>query len=459
MARSQGAQEIVALATSATREAQNRKSFLQRLEQEANLVVSAISGKEEARLTYLGVSSGINMGERQGVFIDIGGGSTEIAVGDQSEHFFLDTLKLGSIRLAMLFPEVNDGSVSPDQYEALQGYVRDTAIRTLQVANRFRLDMAVGSSGTIENLADIAIRNFHKRRRESDDVLSRADLKGVAGMLCGLSVEERKKVPGINPDRADIIVTGASILDTILQELGLEEIQISDRSMRDGMLVDYLNRLGGEGSEQEQSFREASVLRLGRALSFDEEHASHVARLALRLFDISKEQGLHKLGRRERELLEYAAMLHDVGVSLSYSNHQSHSYYFIANAELLGFDQTEIAIMATTTLFHRKKFPRKRNKEFAALDDRSQSIVQVLGVLLSIAEGLDRSHMGLVRDMELELSGKRKAMLRIRATQACPLEAWGVEYHNKAFQKVFNRRLTIEVAVDAEKKTEVSSPA
>jgi exopolyphosphatase/guanosine-5'-triphosphate,3'-diphosphate pyrophosphatase len=229
--------------------------------------------------------------------------------------------------------------------------------------------------------------------------------------------------------------------------------------MRDGMLVDYLNRLGGEGSEQEQSFREASVLRLGRALSFDEEHASQVTRLALRLFDLSKEQGLHQLGHRERELLNYAAMLHDVGVSLSYANHQAHSYYFIANAELLGFDQTEIAIMATTTLFHRKKFPRKRDKEFTALDDRSQAIVRVLGVLLSIAEGLDRSHMGLVRDMELEMSGKKKALLRIRATQACPLEAWGVEYHNKAFQKVFKRNLAIETVVDSEKGMVIPSPS
>jgi len=448
MARSRGADEIIALATSATREAQNRKTFLRRLEEEADLEVRVISGREEARLTYLGVSSGINMGERQGFFIDIGGGSTEIAVGDQSEHFYLDTLKLGSIRLTMLFLEMNEGLVSSEQYETLQGYVRDTAIRTLQKANRYRLEMGIGSSGTIENLADIAIRNFHQRRREPDDVLTHEELKGVVGMLCGLSLENRKRVPGINPDRADIIIGGAAILDTIMQELGLKEIHISERSMRDGMLVDYLNRMDGAESEQELSFREASVLRLGRALGFDEEHARHVTRLALNLFDISKEQGLHNLTLWERELLEYAAMLHDIGMSLSYSNHQAHSYYFITNAELLGFDQTEIAIIAATALFHRKKFPRKRDNEFAALDDRSQEIIQVLGVLLSIAEGLDRSHMSLVRDMEMELEGKRMALLRIRATQECPLEVWGVEYHDKAFQKAFGRRLAVEVIID-----------
>ena len=450
MARSQGAEEIIALATSATREAQNRKTFLRRLEKEAGLEVRVISGKEEARLTYLGVSSGLNMGDRQGIFIDIGGGSTEIAIGDQSEHFFLDTLKLGSIRLTMLFLEMNEGSVSSEQYEKLQGYIRDTAIRTLQKANRYRLEMGVGSSGTIENLADIAIRNFHQRRREPDDVLTHEELKGVVGMLRGLSIEDRKRVPGINPDRADIIIGGAAILDVIMQEVGLREINISERSMRDGMLVDYLNRMDGTESEQKLTIREASVLRLGRALGFDEEHAWHVAGLALNLFDISKEQDLHNLTLRERELLEYAAMLHDVGMSLSYANHQAHSYYIITNAELLGFDQTEIAIIAATALFHRKKFPRKRDNEFAALDDRSQEIVQILGVLLSIAEGLDRSHMGLVRDMEMELEGKGKALLRIRAAQECPLEIWGVEYHDKAFQKTFKRRLVVDVVVDSQ---------
>jgi exopolyphosphatase/guanosine-5'-triphosphate,3'-diphosphate pyrophosphatase len=121
-----------------------------------------------------------------------------------------------------------------------------------------------------------------------------------------------------------------------------------------------------------------------------------------------------------------AAMLHDVGMSLSYSNHQMHGYYFITNAELLGFDQIEIAIMATTILFRRKKFPRKWDKECAALDERSQEIVRVLGVRLSIAEGLDQSHTGLVRDMEMELAGKRKALLGIQATQECPLEICGL---------------------------------
>jgi exopolyphosphatase/guanosine-5'-triphosphate,3'-diphosphate pyrophosphatase len=448
MARSQGAEEIIAYATSATREARNKAHFLHRLEEDAKLEVHVISGKEEARLTYLGVASGFNMGDRQGLFIDIGGGSTEIVVGDQYEYFYLDTLKLGAIRLSMLFLDQEVGPIANKQYERICDYVRDAAIRTLQKANRYRLGMCIGSSGTIENLADIAVRQFQGRRREPGDVITYRQLKQVVETLCGLPLVDRKKVPGINPDRADIIIGGAAILDTIMGALDLSEFYVSERSMRDGMLVDYLSRMEDDGSAEDVTFREASVLRLGRSLGFDEGHARHVAHLALNLFDEAGYEGLHDLTFRERELLEYAALLHDVGMSLSYSNHQVHSYYFITNADLLGFDQTEITIIGATALFHRKRFPRKRrDPEFAALDERSQEIVKVLGTLLSIAEGLDRSHMGLVRSVGIEAVGKRKALLQIHASEACPLEVWGVEHHDKAFQRTFGRHLQVEMVV------------
>jgi exopolyphosphatase/guanosine-5'-triphosphate,3'-diphosphate pyrophosphatase len=449
MARSQGAEEIIAHATSATREAQNKKLFLRRLEDEAGIDVHVISGKEEARLTYLGVSSGFNMGERQGLFLDIGGGSTEIIVGDQTEYFYLDTLKLGAIRLSMLFMDQAEGPISSKRYERIRNYVRDTAIRTLQKANRHRLEICIGSSGTIENLADITIRQFQQRRRQPGDVVTYPQLKQVIETLCALPLTDRKKVPGINPDRADIIIGGCAILDTMMDELGLSEIHISERSMRDGMLVDYLSRMNVDEITEDVTFREASVLRLGRVLGFDEDHARHVAGLSLNLFDSTRDAGLHDLTLRERELLEYAALLHDVGVSLSYSNHHAHSYYFITNADLLGFDQTEIAIIAATALFHRKRSPRrKKDQEFSALDTRSQEIVEILGALLSIAEGLDRSHMGLVSSVQVDAFGKRKALLHVHAKEECPLEVWGLEYHDKAFRKVFGRQLQVEMVVE-----------
>ncbi len=207
MAQAYGAQEIIAIATSATREAENKKEFLRLLAEKAGIEVRTISGMEEARLIYLGLSSGVHLSEQQAVFIDIGGGSTEVIVGDQVQYHYLDSLKLGAIRLSTLFflPE-ETGPVPDERFALIQQYVRNAAIRTLQRVRQYRLDLAVGSSGTIENLADIAAFHFYGRHREPDDVLQYAHLEEVVRMLRGLPLEERRKVPGMSPARADIII-------------------------------------------------------------------------------------------------------------------------------------------------------------------------------------------------------------------------------------------------------------
>jgi exopolyphosphatase/guanosine-5'-triphosphate,3'-diphosphate pyrophosphatase len=189
------------------------------------------------------------------------------------------------------------------------------------------------------------------------------------------------------------------------------------------------------------------VLQLGRACNFDEAHARSVAKLSLELFDSAREAGLHKLGEAERELLEYAARLHDIGAFLSYNNHHAHSYYLIRNADLLGFDQNEVTIMAATALFHRKAFPRKKHAEFSALDDEAQNIVRTLCMLLRLAESLDRSHTGLIQSVCLTAPDKRHATLQITTDQDCELELWSVENQKEDFERAFDRELTVETSV------------
>jgi len=195
--------------------------------------------------------------------------------------------------------------------------------------------------------------------------------------------------------------------------------------------------------------RARSVLRLANLCSVDTRHASHVAYLALELFDSARAAGLHALGAWERELLGYAGQLHDIGAFLSYTNHHAHSYYLIHHADLLGFDQLELQIMATAAFFHRRTFPRKRHPEFAALDVRAQSIVRVLCVLLRIAESLDRSHAGLVEHARFVAAGRiaagRKSVtLRLYAPRGCQLELWGVQHHVDAVEKAFGRKMAVE---------------
>lgn len=447
MARGKQAVSITAIATSATRDAANQAEFLELLRREADLEVEVVSGREEARLIYMGVAGGLHLGHRRALFIDIGGGSTELIVGNQREAQFLESLKLGAIRLTSLFFQPDEtGPVSVERYAAIKHHVEGAAVRALGEIRALGPELVVGSSGTIENLADIAVRREQGRSRERSDTVSLAALRQVITQLRGLSMEQRKQVPGMNPARADIIIAGAAVLETILELSGHSAFQVSDRGLRDGLVADALLQEGGEPYGQ-LTVRERSVLELGRACRFDERHHRQVARLALALFDSGRELGLHRLDDHARELLEHAAMLHDIGAFLSYSRHQNHSHYLIAHADLLGFNQRETAIIAAVARFHRRGFPSTEQPEIAALDAASQRLVPPAAIFLRLAERLDRSHAGRVAEARL-VAGPGKTVrlvLRPSGPEGCQLERWGLEGQERVFERVFGRGLVVEV--------------
>jgi len=446
LSRNYGATEILAVATSAARDAKNQAELLERMKQEARLDVSVISGKEEARLIYLGVSSAINLGRKEALFIDIGGGSCEIMIGDQRGYSYLDSLNLGAIRMTMLFlPEGHKGPVTAEIYAKMRKHVKAGIIRTKNRVKNDRPDLAIASSGTAMNLAQIAARMFNLDTGKQL-ALRRVHLKKVTSLLCSLPLEKRKEVPGINPERADIIIGGAATLETLMDELGIEEFVISDRGLRDGMLVEYLTQHGLVPPSGEVDVRMRSVLQLGRSCNIDEVHAERVRDMAISLYDSAKEQKLHNLGDWEKELLTYAAYLHDIGDFISFTNHHLHSHYIISNAELLGFDQREIAIMANTAKFHRKRVPRRSDPDMEGLDDHSRKVVLVLSALLRVAESLDRSHTGIVTKTSFVKSDRHNVVLHIEARDDCQLECWGVDSDGRAFEKAFGRQLKVESA-------------
>jgi len=446
LATSFGAGEIIAVATSAAREAKNQAEFLKQMKNEAKLEVRVIPGKEEARLIYLGVSSGVHIGRRKAIFIDIGGGSTEIAIGDQTQQYYIDSFELGAIRLTTMFIQDGDiGHVPQDVYEKMKMYIKKRIFKTVQFIKSARIACAFGSSGTIVNLAEIAMNMQDRGDTGRNFVLSHKNLRKVVSTLCTLALDERKKIQGINPERADIIVGGAAILETIMEELGLEEITVSDRGIVHGMLMDYLSKCEGFPQFQEMSVREMSVLQLGRSCNINERHANAVISLALSLFDSSRRIGLHDLGEREKELLKYTSFLHDIGGFISFKSHHLHSQYIIGNTELLGFDQIEINIMANVARFHRKKLPKRNDPALAQLDEHSANTVIVLSMLLRIAEKLDRSHTGLIKKAEFTGKNRTTVELAIRPEGSCELEVWGVESNLKAFEKLFRRKLNLNV--------------
>jgi exopolyphosphatase/guanosine-5'-triphosphate,3'-diphosphate pyrophosphatase len=445
MARANGAEEILVAATSATREAKNQTEILNRLYHEAGLDVRPVSGREEARLIYLGISRSANLNREKTVFVDIGGGSTEIIVGDQDQYEFLDSLKLGAIRLTGIFFDEHDtGPVKASAYDMIRRYVSNVAVHAMTRAQKHEYTLAYGSSGTIENLADIAIEMKEGRRRRKEDVLTRSDLREVAKKLCSVGLEERRRIPGINPNRADLIIAGAAILETLMDGLGIDALRVSGRGLKDGLLVDYLARHDHDLHVIPMSARERSVLQLGRSCRFDEKHSRHVASLAQQIFDCLRKEKLHRLGPVERELLGHAGLLHDVGKFLSYENHARHTYYIIRNADLVAFDQMEIALMATVGLYHRRKLPKQRHPEFAALHKKAQKATRFMAMCLRMAESLDRGHASTVQ----RVSAKRKKdhlRLTLHTVRDSQLEEWGIQQHVRAFEKVFGLPLRVRV--------------
>ena len=461
MARGFKADPLIAVATAATREARNKRQFLRLVKEEADLDVRVVSGREEARLIYLGVSRGTHLDDQNALFIDIGGGSTEVIVGDEREYQYLSSLKLGSIRLSQQFKlDQSTGPITPRRYARVCRHVCDVGVRAIQSIHKLDFQMCIGSSGTIINLAEIAAKAIHDKPAEQDLTLAYDDLRKVSKLLCSLPLEERRKVPGINPSRAEIILGGAAIIETLMEQLKIDKVQISRRGLRDGLLVDHIERSSPASVEKDMSTRERSILLLGRRCGFDEGHAGNVARVVLDLFDSAASAGLHHFSPSDRELLRYAALLHDIGIFLSFDNHHVHTYYLIRHADLEGFDQTEISIMAALARYHRKGIPRKQHAAIAEFDRAQRKLVVQLSVLLRIAESLDRSHSGVVQVAKLTVIDKDSVAMEVVADGDYALEARGVQKHFKAFRKAFGRALVFdaETGFDSEAQSRGDAP-
>ncbi|AKB30683.1 Exopolyphosphatase [Methanosarcina siciliae T4/M] len=448
LARAYKAEEIMAVATSATRDASNKVQFLEMIKREANLEVCTISGSEEARLIYLGVSSGLRLGYTKALFIDIGGGSTEVSIGDQNKFYFLHSLNLGAIRLTNMFLPDETGPVSEEQYEQIKAYIRHKTVDIIKELSRYKASCAVGSSGTIENLAKIAFVYLHKPSPESFEKLEYEDLKKIVRAMCALPLEERRKFPGINVQRADIILAGAAIIETFMEELELPEIAVSKRGLREGLLVDYISKSEFSYMVTQMSVRKRSIMQLGLACNFDEEHAHIVTRLALELFDSIQALGVHEFEGSERELLEYGATLHDIGTFLSYDTHQAHAYHLIRESNLPGFQPEEIEIIANLAYFHRKNTPKKKHPNLEGLSKETVMSIRLLSALLRIAEGLDRSHTGIISHVRFYIASTDSLVLEMHARRECQLEIWEVEKQKKYFKKMFGYNLQSKVLIE-----------
>ncbi|MFQ3548836.1 MAG: Ppx/GppA phosphatase family protein [Armatimonadota bacterium] len=446
-AKSQGAEEVLAIATAAVREAHNKAEFVNRVKSECGIDVKVVSGLEEARLIYLGIASGVDLNSHKGFFVDIGGGTTELIIGDAKEYYILESLKLGAIRLTDMFLEDHTDKVSRKKYNKIVEYAMGVGNQAFKKINQESFDLVFGASGTIINLAEITAKRVEPNLTTIRNYcLKYSDLEDTIKILCDANLEDRRKIPGINPERADIIICGAAILDAVMRGTFCSEIRISDRALRQGALIDYLFQEDHTRTKfLTTSARTRSILQMARYCRFEEKHAMNVTDLAEKFFEQLSELGLHNYGDKEAELLRYATMVHDVGTFISHIDHHKHSYYLIRNWSLLGFDDDEIEIIASTAMCHRKCSPKKAVAH-KFNNDESKKLVEVLASIIRIADALDRSEMGLVEDIDCHWEKQGKTIvMRLYAKDDCHLEIWALESKKALFERTFGLELKTEL--------------
>jgi exopolyphosphatase/guanosine-5'-triphosphate,3'-diphosphate pyrophosphatase len=391
----------------------------------------------------------VGLDERPVLVIDIGGGSTEVAVGDADRDLFLDSLKLGALRLAAdRFGLEREEPVGGEDYRELKRAIEVTSVYAAQEVRSLAPVAAYGTSGTIRNLVAVAARAV--RGEDGDPTAATLpELRKAAKLLRGLPLSQRRAVAGLAPERADVVVAGAAVLETLLDACGVTEIRAVEQcGVREGLLFEEIQSGGDGGTVHRRAVRERSVAGLARVARVDERHAAKVRELALQLFDSAARAGLHRLGEGERELLGFAATLHDAGASVSYTDHHVHSAYLISNSDLLGFDQAEIDLMATVALLHRKAMAAGRYPGHPLLGRRAARTARTLAVLLRIGELLDRGHEGAVAEARLARAGRDAVRLEIVPAGDCRLEEWGLEARRRALEKGLGHRLEIVVLGD-----------
>ncbi|MCL2924272.1 MAG: Ppx/GppA family phosphatase [Trichodesmium sp. MAG_R04] len=454
IAKSANAEQIITVATSAVREAPNKKEFLNRIADELNLYVNLISGQEEARRIYLGVLSAMEFNDQPNIIIDIGGGSTELILGDSDAPRTLSSTKVGAVRLMKEF--VTTDPISKSEFMYLQAYIRGLLERPIEelLANikQGEKPRLVGTAGTIEALA--TINAYEKLGNIPTPLggyqLSFAELEELVNKLRKLSISERLAILGMSERRAEIILAGALVLKEAMSLLEMKSVTVCESSLREGVIVDWMLNHGliEDRLRFQSSIRQRNTLKIAQKYQVNLEYSQRVAFWALYLFD--QTMGLlHKWGCEERELLWSAGILHNCGVYVSHSEHHKHSYYLIRNGELLGYSQMEIEVIANLARYHRKSLPKKKHEYYQNLPKKYQQVVSQLSALLRLAVALDRRQKRAIANVTCWVNkNQRQFHLWLRPTDPkdnCALEFWSLEYKKEAFEKEFGLTLIADL--------------
>lgn len=425
---------VRAVGTSALREAKNRDDIIRRAKREAGLTLEAISGKEEARLMCLGVLSG-RPPKARSLCLDIGGGSTEVAGAIGERPAKLWSVAIGSVRMTELFK--SHGEISPKQLRLLREFAREAVKESLPAGIRGFPRVALGSSGSIRAIVASAAA-------EGTAHATAEQISQTVEKLARMAPEERQR--RYDSRRAEVIVAGAVILEALAHHLSLRAVTAVERGLRHGVLVDLLRR---RFREDDSSSLVDAARALGRRLFFDEAHAVQVAGIAMTMFD--ELAALHRLPMAVRPYLEVAAVLHDIGHSVSYQKHHRHSEYLIRNGDIPGLSDHERDIVARIARFHRRSPPDVSHPGMEGLSTGEARVVRKLATMLRVADALDRSHAQPISKLRAE-RGDGKVTFHLATCGLADLELWDVAHEAQLFRKVFGVRIATVTASARQKR-------
>lgn len=439
--------EVIAVATSAVRESLNRDEFRSVVKEKCGIDISIISGDEEARLIYLGISKALPIYEKRTLCIDIGGGSTEFIIVEKGKILFSISIKIGAVRLSQkFFPDyiLNDESV-----KYCRKWIEGEIYSAVKEIKKLGFDLCVGSSGTIQS-AGLMINSLRAGISNDLKIINNFEFQAdelniiTKEILDRKTSDKRKKIKGLEEKRAEIIPAGILILSTIFKQLNIENMIISEYALREGIIINALSEYFENNSESEKhNVRLNSVSNLAEISNFDRGHCEHVAKLSLTIFDELK--SLHSLSKVNKEYLEAAALLHDIGYHISYEQHHKHSYYIIRNSGLLGFNDLEISVIANIARYHRKSHPKPGHMEFSSLPVKQQEIVKILSAILRVADSLDRTHSQSVQNIKITIEESAVNLnLKINSDNI-DIELWSLEQREALFEEVFQKKIFTEV--------------
>jgi exopolyphosphatase/guanosine-5'-triphosphate,3'-diphosphate pyrophosphatase len=448
---------VIAVATSAVRESKNGEEVLQRIRQELKLDAKMISGKEEARLIYLGVLWSMPDLSDTFAIVDIGGGSTEVIVGDRIQTFFTESYKLGAARLTQRFFKKGEPTESSirELHDEVRGVLRPAAARVESVGGFGKL---IGTSGTVQALAKIDRERLKRPYAELHGwTLNIERLESIVQYLEESSLKG-DRIKGVSADRNQTVLAGAVDLLETMRSFRATETVVCSAALREGVIVDRFLQTGwlNAGLEHHRDPRSASVHTLLDKYHGSFEHAEQVARLSSEIF-LQTRGILHEYSEEVGHLLWSAAMLHDVGMFIGRNGHHKHSYYLIRNGGMLGHSEEEVAVIASIARYHRGSEPKDSHEAYFTIDPEERKVMWDMAAILRLAEALDRSHRQVVKNLSVVIEGApgnsmlaatMKLNIDVVSGENSYSEAWALNEKKSFFEDRFHVKLELSVGAE-----------